>query len=483
MAFGFSSKHSQVVSLSDLTPQQFIAISIEVCKTLKWKINKSSTDGMIAITRMSMSSWGEAFYVVIENGEVTLTSKCTGSQTVDWGKNRKNIHSFLETFNRIKASFDLNEITSEEIDSSNEIIDESDFKEIETNTRFLNLLIPSKKFFFTPIIIYINVCVFILMILSGVNLFAPSSQSLIDWGANFKPATLGGEWWRLITCCFLHIGILHLLLNMYALIYIGMLLEPLLGRIRFIVAYLLTGIVSSTASLWWNDSTVSAGASGAIFGMYGLFLALLTSKIIHEETRKSLLASIGLFVFISLTNGLKGGIDNAAHIGGLISGLLIGYAFIPSIKNDSVSLRNKILIGISIASIALCSFVYHSLPNDLGTYDAKIKEFAKLEQLALEVFRLPEDATAQEMLSAIQNPGLTSWKKIELLLQDIDKLDIPNHLKEQNEKLKKYCELRIQFFNLYSRQLSENTEQYTTQLNQINLEIETLLKNLNGEKK
>ena len=123
----------------------------------------------------------------------------------------------------------------------------------------------------------------------------------------------------MITNCFLHIGILHLAFKMYALIFIGVLLEPYLGKLRFAVAYLLTGVFASVASLYWHDHTVSAGASGAIFGMYGVFLAMLTTNLIPKSVRKGLLASIGLFVAYNLLYGLKGwGIDaNAAHIGGL----------------------------------------------------------------------------------------------------------------------------------------------------------------------
>ena len=121
-------------------------------------------------------------------------------------------------------------------------------------------------------------------------------------------------------------------MNMYALLYIGVLLEPILGRSRFISAYLLTGLTASITSLWWHDLTISAGASGAIFGMYGVFLAMLTTNVIEEAKRKALLTSIAIFVGYNLIYGLKGGIDNAAHIGGLLGGLVIGYASILSLK-------------------------------------------------------------------------------------------------------------------------------------------------------
>ena len=127
-------------------------------------------------------------------------------------------------------------------------------------------------------------------------------------------------------------------------LYIGLLLEPRLGTIRFLGAYILTGIAASITSLWWHDLTISAGASGAIFGMYGVFLAMLTTNLIEKSARKALLTSIGVFVFYNLVNGMKGGIDNAAHIGGLVSGLLTGYAFYPSLKRpEAINLKFSLI--------------------------------------------------------------------------------------------------------------------------------------------
>jgi len=103
-------------------------------------------------------------------------------------------------------------------------------------------------------------------------------------------------------------------MNMYALLYISLLLEPHLGRTRFLTVYLLTGLTASLASLWWHNLTISAGASGAIFGMYGVFLSMHTTNLIEKSARKALLTSIAVFVGYNILNGLKpnSGIDNAA---------------------------------------------------------------------------------------------------------------------------------------------------------------------------
>ena len=120
---------------------------------------------------------------------------------------------------------------------------------------------------------------------------------------------------------------MHLLLNMYGLFFVAIFLEPQLGKIRYASAYLICGIVASLASIWWYPATISIGASGAIFGLYGVFVALLTTNKANVSNKKGLLLFSLFFIIINLAMGLAGGIDNAAHIGGLLCGILLGYIF------------------------------------------------------------------------------------------------------------------------------------------------------------
>jgi len=228
------------------------------------------------------------------------------------------------------------------------------------------------------------------MALTGVNIFLPDSDILLKWGANFRPATLDGQWWRLISNCFLHIGVLHLLMNMYALMFIGLLLEPYLGRTGLLTAYFLTGLVASTTSLLWHPLTISAGASGAIFGLYGVFLAMLTTNLIEKTARKALLTSIVIFVGYNLMNGLKEGIDNAAHLGGLIAGIGFGYAYVPGLKEPEIpEIRYKAIMYMSVLAIAFTIVSYKNLPNDFSKYENTMKKFAETEARALEFYKMP----------------------------------------------------------------------------------------------
>jgi rhomboid protease GluP len=191
-------------------------------------------------------------------------------------------------------------------------------------------LIPHKNYLFTPTLIYINVFIFLLMTLTGVSFFEPRVDSLIAWGGNVRFLTLNGQYWRLLTSFFLHAGIFHLVFNMYALLYVGAILESAVGKFKYVFAYVLAGLVASISSLIINENIVSVGASGAIFGLFGTLIVLLLFKKIKisNVSNKSLLLSVGLFVFYNIFYGFSNeGIDNAAHVGGFICGLLIGFSY------------------------------------------------------------------------------------------------------------------------------------------------------------
>ncbi|WP_374950709.1 rhomboid family intramembrane serine protease [Mucilaginibacter sp.] len=396
MAFGFTPKHTAEYPLSDLTSQQFLAIASLVIRNLNWRLDYASANGLLAFTDRGLFKTNADIEIKITDNVAFVKSSSTGNEIFDLGRNKKFVAAFEAMFNELKLSLSADDLNTEYqqlqetfLPAEDDILLLPPLTATQKIKNFLGFFIPVKGFYVTPIILDINLLLFVLMVISGVNFIQPDNQSLISWGANFRPVTLNGQWWRVLFSCFLHIGIIHLLLNMYALLYIGILLEPYLGTKRFITAYLLTGIISGTTSLTWHDLTISAGASGAIFGMYGVFLAMLTTNVIEKSARKPLLISISIFVIFNLLNGLKSGIDNAAHIGGLISGVIIGYTFIPALRvpddeRSTDSENRSVLILLCIVLAGTC-FTLQRIPNDLGLYDTAMKKFAANEVKALNI--------------------------------------------------------------------------------------------------
>jgi rhomboid protease GluP len=491
MAFGFSPKHVQEYQLDNLDKEYFLVFAIEAAFQLDWDVSFISETGFIAYTKFSWSSWNEEVTVKIDNGDVNMKSECTGSQLMDWGKNKKNIEALLSKYEEVKNSLTQEEIEIKLVElrqgyapEEEDILSKPPSTAKEKITDFFSVFKPTEGYFVSPILININIVVFAIMLISGVHILQPESQDLLNWGANFRPMTLEGQWWRLFTACFLHIGILHLLLNMYALLYIGLILEPYLGKIRFLAAYLISGIAASMTSLWWHDFTISAGASGAIFGMYGVFLALLTTNLLDKSVKKALLTSIAVFVGYNILNGLQpnSGIDNAAHIGGLISGLFIGYAFIPSLKQFENKAIKFSTIGALTLALLISSFtVYKALPNDIGKYDEKMKEFASMELMALEVYNLPEGTPNDKILSEIKDRGIYYWNENIKLIDSFDDLDLPLPFRTRNDKLKEYCELRIKSYELFYKAIDEDTDKYQNEIEEYDKKIESIILELTGE--
>ncbi|MEN8155543.1 MAG: rhomboid family intramembrane serine protease [Bacteroidota bacterium] len=194
---------------------------------------------------------------------------------------------------------------------------------------FLGYITFKAGYVVTPLILYGIVIMFFALVLGGHGFFSFKGADLIKFGANYSPLTKGGDWWRLLSCVFLHGGIMHLILNISGLVFVSAILEPVLGHFKYLLLFLISGILASLTSLWWHDSVLSIGASGAIFGLYGAFLSLYLTKTIPDEVGRFFLIFSLIFVVLNLLFGLSEGIDNAAHIGGLLSGFIIGLAFYP----------------------------------------------------------------------------------------------------------------------------------------------------------
>ncbi len=150
-----------------------------------------------------------------------------------------------------------------------------------------------------------------------------ASSVLIRMGAKC-PLIFAGQWWRLVTAIFLHAGLIHIGFNLWCLFDIGPIVESLFGATKYIVLYLVTGVFGYVVSLWWRPLGVSIGASGAIMGLIGI---LIGASFHHGAMGKDLRRQLWRWVIYIFIFGLLPifSVDNAAHFGGFISGLLLGY--------------------------------------------------------------------------------------------------------------------------------------------------------------
>jgi len=217
----------------------------------------------------------------------------------------------------------------------------------------------------TQAIFGINVAVFVAMALAGVSMFDnPVWQDLVHWGANFGPLTVSGQWWRLLTCVFIHGGLLHIGFNMWCLWNLGRLAESVYGHWTFASVYLITGLAASLASVIWNPVVLSVGASGAIFGIAGALIAsfYLGEFSMPRAAVSGVLRSVLIFAGYSLVFGaMSYGTDNAAHIGGLLMGLLLG-ALIAKVapEHDDALRRIAVLLVGALIVLGAGLWLQHS---------------------------------------------------------------------------------------------------------------------------
>ena len=202
----------------------------------------------------------------------------------------------------------------------------------------------------TQLLVVINLLVFIAMLASGAGLWHSSNSVQLAWGANFGPATQDGEWWRLGSAMFLHFGAIHLALNLWALWDGGQLVERMYGHARFAGIYFASGLAGNLLSLVAHRGlAVSGGASGAIFGMYGALLIFLwrERRNLHPQEFRWFFWGASGFAGITLVLGLLiTGIDNAAHTGGFLAGILGGIIFARRVNAiKPVSHRSRLLAG------------------------------------------------------------------------------------------------------------------------------------------
>ncbi len=264
----------------------------------------------------------------------------------------------------------------------------------------------------TIVLIALNTLVYLMMAFQGHSFLTFDSELLLHWGANSGALTSGGEWWRLFTSTFEHGGLLHIALNMWCLYSLGWLAELLFGKSRFTLLYLMCGIGGSLGSICWRGNGLSVGASGAIFGIAG---ALIPAMMLHGNPQlraalKGHLSSIGLFVFYNLAFGAAvRGIDNAAHVGGLLTGLALGFAFPTGLDRHQPRGRMRVAAGMLVMLLAFAGAGAYARQHNAGYIESDNASDAyqrgdvngAIAHAQRAVAMTPDDAHAQFMLGTL----------------------------------------------------------------------------------
>jgi rhomboid protease GluP len=281
---------------------------------------------------------------------------------------------------------------------------------------FLRQLAPyTPRVYMTWALLAINVVVWIAMVATGVKPVSPTTVDLARWGADYAPYTTNGQWWRTLSSMFLHFGIIHLAMNMLVLASIGPFMERLLGNVGFLVLYIFAGLTGSLLSLAHSQSVVSAGASGAIFGLYGALLGFLVRSrgTLPKDILQQLLRMAGAFVVYNLLYGLGAtGIDQAGHVGGLVGGFAGGLVLGHPLEASAFAGRARrsailVVLGAAVFALAVTTMPRRVDIEAVGTVE---------EKLLAQIKDLFERAKAgkvsdPQFVSALDNDVLPAWNR------------------------------------------------------------------------
>lgn len=271
--------------------------------------------------------------------------------SIDNLKNVPNNKVLTSAFKKIKTNLSTDQIDIEELIHKTDDVN----RKTEKKNKVYEDIFKPKPIIVTKILMAICIIYFAFILINTKGELTASN--LLKYGANYKGYVQAGEWYRLFTSIFIHASFIHILFNMYALKILGFQLESYLGKVKFLVVFIVSGLVGSLASAVMSNA-VSVGASGAIFGLLGSYIYFAYNyRLILGNSLKTDIIPV---VLINLLIGvLVPGIDIFAHLGGLVAGLFATMAIgVPGKKNTTANINGTICLFLLVGFLSYLLFVY-----------------------------------------------------------------------------------------------------------------------------
>nr|WP_315420581.1 rhomboid family intramembrane serine protease [uncultured Pedobacter sp.] len=463
ISWGYSPKIEKYIPLADFPADKYLIIARQAIENLGWSLSHVSESGLIAYTPISFQSYSEEVSVRIHGNFAVVKSECVGIQMWfnDYGKNDLNLEKFFHEFEYVE--FHLKDVWEESLSKFQQLIATQDDYYFEkgplaTKNKIKNvffLFFPQKGYAVTPIIVLLNTLYYLSIIFLSIVFIAHFSlktghasqddyieeikQLSLNFGVNQRNLVLDGQYWRLITYQFIHGSVSHLFFNMYALVYLSLMIENKLGWKKYLFIYLMSGVCGGLVSLIFHQEGVMMGASGAIMGLYGAFIALLINKSFERRATQALLASTLIVSLLVLINGaFSKRVDNAAHIGGFVSGFIFTYLL--NYKwNKTFEVKTWARYAVSVLLFLMFfSGVLHFSPK-YGTEEyRKLKDtfngnLGSLNGIMNLKISLPKDVK----LASIKEDGIIPMERNLVVIKQMQALNLkPEDAKERAEKIK-----------------------------------------------
>lgn len=284
----------------------------------------------------------------------------------------------------------------------------------------------------TPALVGVNATIFVCMLFGAGALGDP--QTLLAWGGNFGPRTTSGEWWRLVTATFVHSGMMHLLVNVACLAQVGFALERQVGPFAFASTYVTAGVFASLVSLSAYPMSIAAGASGAIFGVYGLLLASSVWSMRQRSDVTMPLTAVKRFVPVAvvfiLYNLTSDSLDAAAELSGLVTGLVCGLMLSRGVSDRKPRAAH---VAAAIATTVMIAVVSSARLRGIADVRPEIARVVAVEQRtasaydnAVAKFRIGR-VTADALIRVIERTIIPELQATRSRLEAIDGVVPPEH--------------------------------------------------------
>jgi membrane associated rhomboid family serine protease len=284
----------------------------------------------------------------------------------------------------------------------------------------------------TIFLIIANTLIFGVLAFQQKSLLMSTSADVIailNAGGNLNVFTLDGQPWRIITCMFLHFGVVHLAVNMFGLYSLGTFLEPHIGSARFMIIYMICGIAASITSLFFNSYIISAGASGAIFGIYGYQLGAEVVSTYHDWSKlQKVLINFVIFAVVNTLIAGRGGIDTSAHIGGAVTGLIIALF--------QFKFRMLISTRALTAVMVILPFIVFAVPKHDLEYYKIFQRVVDQERAINSLLKEKSDAALRDSLESVS----IQWQQVYFDLKHLKR--VPKTVAEDTATLAGYIKLR-----------------------------------------
>lgn len=442
---------------------------------LNWTLTKVKPNGEInALLEVAESAPIYAKVNLKENGDFVLEFTTT-NELINLEAQGAFINAQLEEVLRRSLDIELQSNFKRALQESE--MEHLQSKETGAKSKlkwFANLFFTNHPMQPVAWIMAINVVVFVLMLFAGAGFFETDTQVAVNWGAAWKRSVMLGEYWRLLTACFIHFGIAHLMGNLVGLLLATNMLMLIINRTQFLAGYIATGIIAMSVSMWWHNESVSAGASGAIFGCYGMLLGIILTPLLNKTDRVVIAMYLLFYAGFNLIYGLKDEIDNAAHIGGLLSGVPIGFMYYLVIKKGNGKWAGTVGISAVVVYGFLCSsFILYNTTY----YDFEFKrldeQYGELETKGLLYYNTDDSLLDQKLL----DESIRALDKA-LLVSDsmVYVKDLPYYRLTYALRLREYTEYRVQEIHYVSKWTAENSTQWVDSVNYYRHKVDSMLK-------